>query len=323
MGNSQSIFYPDNEKRLKRGQELANDCQYAKQQYDASKAKIEEVLGPYKDKLDQLLRAFGCRNIDELDKLVVNSVTGQSLEYWNKVRRNYDSSSSVDQVIMGAQAVVILAGLSIGTAGTLTGSLGFFASLGSAGEVLLVITLIGAIYAVVGGSIQCDKLREAIGQSVVTRLKVKYAQRQMDHLETTVPGIKFLYQTYEELGYNKEKILNKFKDRTCLEDFKAEVTMITYTTVGQELLEMDSRRDSWTNEDPECRPIAATLDRALARESTSVVDKPAMLMSEAPDGIWNDLSELSGFPSYLARFSTSDAAATRSEASIGRVCVLS
>ncbi|KAI0798224.1 hypothetical protein C8Q75DRAFT_40757 [Abortiporus biennis] len=286
MGSTQSIFYPDNEKRLKRAQQLADDCQYAKQQYDASKARLEKALGPYKEKLDKLLQAFDCRNIGDLDQLILKSATGEALQHWQRVRKNYDQSLIVDQVIMGAEAIVTIGGIAISAIGALAGGFGFFAGLGVTADILLVLGAIGALYDIINGAIQRSKLRDAINEFIPTRLKAKFAQEQMEHLEKTLPTIQTIYQTYEDLGYNKEKILQKFKDHNWLKNLKSGAADITYMKVGQELLEMDSRRDSWTNEDLEWRPVAEILDRTMlptiggARMMFAKADFPSAFVHE-------------------------------------------
>ena len=92
MGSGQSIFYPDNPNRRKRGEELGNDCRYCQQQYDASKANVERELGPYKEKVSRVLQAFNCRNISDFDDLMRRTAVGGALEHWNKVRSSYDQS---------------------------------------------------------------------------------------------------------------------------------------------------------------------------------------------------------------------------------------
>jgi hypothetical protein len=95
MGSLQSVFYPDNPNRRKRAQELADDCQYIQDNYKSSKAAIEKELGPYKEKLDKVLAAFGCSNVSDLDQLILKSATGDALSHWNTVRNGYDTSQTL------------------------------------------------------------------------------------------------------------------------------------------------------------------------------------------------------------------------------------
>jgi hypothetical protein len=90
MGSLQSVFYPDNPNRRKRAQELADDCQYIQNEYDSAKKTLEDELGPYKEKLDKVLAAFGCSNVNELDQLILKSATGDALAHWENVRQGYD-----------------------------------------------------------------------------------------------------------------------------------------------------------------------------------------------------------------------------------------
>jgi hypothetical protein len=85
----------------------------------------------------------------------------------------------------------------------------------------------------------------------------------MDQLGKCVPSIKAIYQAYEDMGYDKDKILEKFKDHNWLKSLQTESADITYKSVGQELADQDSRRSSWTNEDPDWHSIANDLDSAI------------------------------------------------------------
>ncbi|KAL0945738.1 hypothetical protein HGRIS_014883 [Hohenbuehelia grisea] len=265
MGNTQSIFYPDNPNRRTRAQQLANDCQYAQQQYDATKARLEAELGPYKEKLDKVLKAFDCNNIQDLDRLILNSATGDALTKWKRVRQNYDDSLIVDQVIMVAEGIVTIAGLAISAVGALAGGFGFFVGLGVTADILLVLGVLGAIYDIINGAIQREKLRDAINSLVPSRLKAKYVQAPIDQMYKSIPAIKAIYEAYEEVGYDKDKILAKFKNSHFLDSLKRETTKITYQSVGQELADMDSRRGSWTNEDPNWHSLAMVLDGGIGK----------------------------------------------------------
>ncbi|KAI0798261.1 hypothetical protein C8Q75DRAFT_709460 [Abortiporus biennis] len=283
MGTTQSIFYPDNQYRLKRAQQLANDCKYAQQQYTASKARIENTLGPYKEKLDKLLQAFGCENIDELDRLVLRTATGDALEHWNRVRKNYDTSQIFDQVIMGAEAAVTIVGLTASAFGALAGGIGFLAGLGITTDALLVLGVIGALYDIINGAVQRDQLRSAICKLIPARLEAKYAQVQMEELESTIPTIKAIYHTYEELGYDTNKIMEKFKDHTWLNSLRTGSSAITYRSVGEELSVMDYSRKSWTNEDTDWRAVATLLQWKLEL-SSRVPSVAAFAMSIPNEG---------------------------------------
>ena len=93
MGSTQSLFFPDNPNRLKRAQELSDDCEYAQDEYNSLKSQIEATLGPYKAKLDKLLAAFGCTSVADLDRLVLQTATGDALAHWQQVRNGYDQAS--------------------------------------------------------------------------------------------------------------------------------------------------------------------------------------------------------------------------------------
>ncbi|KAI0784714.1 hypothetical protein C8Q75DRAFT_809890 [Abortiporus biennis] len=231
MGNISSLFYPDNKYRKKRADELSNDCQYIQAAYESAKARIERDLGPYKAKLDNLLRAFGCQNIQELDAMVLRTATGDALENWKKVREQYDTSLLIDQIVMGAASVVT--GLEV------------------TADILFILSAANFVIDVLSRRAQRSKLRDAINQFCPIRLKDKYAQMQMEELEKTIPGIQALYQSYESLNYNQAAILNAFKKNPgFLTSLKTGTALITYQSVGQAPADQDARRGSWTNEDP-------------------------------------------------------------------------
>lgn len=94
MGSGQSIFYPDNTNRRSRAQQLADDCQYAQQQFDATKAALKSSLGPLKDKLDKVLAAFNCNTVLDLDHIIQASATGQALQNWNNVKKTCDTGDT-------------------------------------------------------------------------------------------------------------------------------------------------------------------------------------------------------------------------------------
>jgi len=90
MGNSQSLFYPDNPKRRDRAQQLADDCQSYVDQYNTEHQFLEDGLGDYRDKMMQVLAAFGSSTLDDFDKVVEQNATGQALKDWNDVKGQYD-----------------------------------------------------------------------------------------------------------------------------------------------------------------------------------------------------------------------------------------
>ncbi|KAH8797303.1 hypothetical protein DL96DRAFT_997975 [Flagelloscypha sp. PMI_526] len=282
MGNTSSVFFPDNPKRLNRAQQLANDCQYAQDTYNTSKSQLEAALGPYKDKLDKVLKAFGCRNIDDFDTLILQTATGDALTRWNQVRDNYDKSLIVDQVIMVAEGVVTIVGLTVSVVGSLAGGIGFFAGLAVTADILVALGIIGAIYDIINGAIQRDKLREQINKLFPIRIKAKYAQMQMDLLLQSLPAIKVVYEAFEEANYDKEKILQKFKNGNWLKSLQGDSKKITYHDAGQELYNMDVRRRSWRNEDPNWQAICSKLDSSTVQlVSTAVLMSATAVASEA------------------------------------------
>ncbi|KAJ7813989.1 hypothetical protein B0H14DRAFT_2851492 [Mycena olivaceomarginata] len=292
MGNTQSIFFPDNPNRLRRAQQLADDCKYAQDQYDSAKKQLEATLGPYKEKLDKLLKAFGCNNIDDLDRLILSTATGDTLARWNRTKETYDASLIVDQVIMAAEGIVTVVGLTVSIIGALAGGIGFFAGIGVTADILLVLGLIGAVYDIINGAIQREKLQESINFTFPTRIKAKYNQMQMDQLLKSLPAVQAVYQACEELGYDKDKILQKFKDKKFLDSLKTETSNITYYNAAQELADMDSRRGSWTNEDPDWRSLAGQFDAERSAVPATPFVNFGTTSFIAPENVENNIDDV-------------------------------
>ncbi|KAG6854010.1 hypothetical protein C0991_011497 [Blastosporella zonata] len=93
MGAAQSFFYPDNPNRRLRAQQLADDCQRFQTEYDNIKAEIEKELGPYKEEMHEVLNAFGCRNLEDLDSLVKDTATKEGLQQWQEIKSSVDGLS--------------------------------------------------------------------------------------------------------------------------------------------------------------------------------------------------------------------------------------
>ncbi|KAJ8520443.1 hypothetical protein ONZ45_g2738 [Pleurotus djamor] len=259
MGNSSSIFYPDNPKRRDRAQQLADDCTNCKNQYDAKHAEIEAILGPYKEKLDKVLRAFGCSTLDDLDRVVQKNATGQALDDWNNTKNIYDKTQIVDQVIMGAMGTIAIAGLAISTVGALAGGFGFFVGLAVTSDILLALGVIGAIFDIVNGAIQRSKLRDSINDLFESRIKIKQVLAHIDNLNTWIPSITAIYQAYEEAGYDPEKIIERFKTKGLMKPLEQDLRDDSFRQAAVDLNEIDRNRGSWTNEDPNWEEIVNRL----------------------------------------------------------------
>ncbi|THH34167.1 hypothetical protein EUX98_g49 [Antrodiella citrinella] len=262
MGGGQSIFYPDNPKRRDRAEQLANDCKYYADQWDTKRADLERELGPYKAKLDRVLAAFGCQTVEDLDRVVQERTTGQTLDDWNKTKGSFDKTQVIDQIIMGAMGVIAISGLAISAVGALAGGFGFFVGLAVTADILLVFGIIGAIFDIINGAIQRDKLRDAITQLFTDRLRCKQSLAHIDNLYVWLPSIKEIYQTFEDLGYSDQKIIDRFKKRGVMKPLQEDLDAETLYKVASDLHDMDTQRGSWTNEDPNWRKTAASLEAA-------------------------------------------------------------
>jgi hypothetical protein len=92
----------------------------------------------------------------------------------------------------------------------------------------------------------------------------------MDQLVQKIPTIKTIYEAYEAAGYDKDKILEKFKDTHWIDSLKTASALITYKSVSQELADQDSRRSSWTNEDPDLTTVISDLDADVAAQQARI-----------------------------------------------------
>ncbi|KAF9501355.1 hypothetical protein BDN71DRAFT_695471 [Pleurotus eryngii] len=281
MGNNQSIFFPDNPKRRDRADQLANDCQNFKSTFDAKHAEVEQILGPYKAKLDNVLRAFGCTDLDQLDDVVQQRATGQALVDWNKTKGNYDKTQIVDQVIMGAMGTAV---------GALAGGFGFFVGLAVTSDILLALGVIGAIFDIVNGAVQRSKLRDAIDRLFESRLKVKQVLVHIQNLDLWLPSIVDIYQTYEEVGYDPDKIIERFKTKGLMKPLQSDLQDENFHKVASDLRDMDNNRGSWMNEDPNWQSLADRL------QSTSAINVAAVSLSLRSASAFVDAESLSDPP---------------------------
>ncbi|KAF8871919.1 hypothetical protein BD779DRAFT_1453368 [Infundibulicybe gibba] len=259
MGNGQSLFYPDNGNRYNRAQQLGNDCENYKYQFESKKAELERVLGPYQDKINRVMKAFGCNDLDDLSRLVEKTGTGEALEQWNRVKNVYDKSEMIDQVIYGAMGIVAVGGLIISSVGALAGGIGFFAGLAVTGNILLVLGALGLIFDAIMGAVNRAKLREAINSLFESRLKIRRIVAHLDNLLLWMPIIQEIYQVFEDAGYTEDQIIKKLKDKKLDEPVQEDMKDENYYNIARSLRDLDESRGSWVNEDPYWETLANTL----------------------------------------------------------------
>ncbi|KAF8884345.1 hypothetical protein BD779DRAFT_784506 [Infundibulicybe gibba] len=259
MGNGQSLFYPDNGNRYNRAQQLANDCENYKYQFESKKAELERILGPYQSKINRVMQAFGCSDLDDLSRLVEKTGTGAALAEWNRVKHIYDKTQMVDQVIYGAMGIVAVGGLAISTVGALAGGIGFMAGIAVTGQILLVLGVIGLIFDAIMGAVNRAKLRDAINSLFESRLKIRRIVAHLDNLFLWMPIIHEIYQTFEEAGFTEEQIIKKLKDKKFNEPIQEDMKDENYYNIARSLRDLDESRGSWVNEDPNWQTLANML----------------------------------------------------------------
>ncbi|EIN12226.1 hypothetical protein PUNSTDRAFT_96924 [Punctularia strigosozonata HHB-11173 SS5] len=293
MGNSQSLFYPDNPNRRARAQQLADDCQSFKHDYEKIKAEVEKELGPYKEKVAKVLHAFGCKNLDDLDKLVRSTAVGENLEKWIEIKSTVDDLDTASEVFSTAMAIVAIAGIAISIVGALAGGFGFFAGIAVTTDILLVLGIIGAIFDAISGAVQRSQLRDAINSLYPSRIKIKYLLEHSRHplIQINISGIKKLYRIFEKAGYDRDMIIKELREGDVMKNLQESNAAATYYEIAKGLVEHDRTRPggAWTNEDPGWEAIAHSLDAELeakkrAARGKTVAFQPAMLMSTSAIG---------------------------------------
>jgi len=282
-GSGSSLFYPDNPKRRDRAEQLKNDCQQAKDDYERVRARLAAQLDPLQGKLDDVLRALGCNTLAELDQKVLNTATGQVLSDWKQVRDTYDTADKVEGIIWTACAIISLAGFAISVVmGVFSFGVGFAAGMTITAVITAIIGIVGLIYDAINGAIQRAKLREAINKLFETRLKICKVRNQIQSMDDIVPTIKTLYEVVIESGItDKEKIKQILVKRGSGIADKG----WSYYRTAQDLNNMDRSRGSWTNEDPNWESMARNLDNQSPSRSFAMRSAPRaayLMMAAAP-----------------------------------------
>ncbi|KAF8878185.1 hypothetical protein BD779DRAFT_1217878 [Infundibulicybe gibba] len=254
MGNGQSLFYPDNGNRYNRAQQLGNDCENYKYQFESKKVELERILGPYQPKINRVMQAFGCNDLDDLSRLVEKTGTGEALAEWNRVKHIYDKTQMVDQVIYGAMGIVAVGGLAISTVGALAGGIGFMAGIAVTSQILLVLGVIGLIFDAIMGAVNRAKLRDAINSLFESRLKIRRIVAHLDNLFLWMPIIHEIYQTFEEAGFTEEQIIKKLKDKKFNEPIQEDMKDENYYNIARSLRDLDESRGPGSTRIPIGRP---------------------------------------------------------------------
>ncbi|KAF8878182.1 hypothetical protein BD779DRAFT_1217850 [Infundibulicybe gibba] len=259
MGNGQSLFYPDNGNRYNRAQQLGNDCENYLYQFESKKAELERTLGPYQSKINRVMQAFGCNDLDDLSRLVEKTATGEALAQWNRVKNAYDKTQMVDQVIYGAMGVIAIAGIAISAVGFLAGGIGFLAGIAVTGKILLVIGVVSLIFGAIFGAVNRAKLRDSINSLFESRLKIRRIVAHLDVLLLWMPIIHEIYQVFEEAGSTEEEIIKRLKDRGFEELIQEDMKEESFYNIARSLRDLDESRMSWVNEDPSWQNLANML----------------------------------------------------------------
>jgi len=85
---------------------------------------------------------------------------------------------------------------------------------------------------------------------------------RIDNLTTWVPTIQSLYTSFELAGYNKDAIIELLRADGIMSPVQEDMKAETFYKAAQELHDMDVRRGSWMNEDPNWESTASSLDTA-------------------------------------------------------------
>lgn len=94
-----------------------------------------------------------------------------------------------------------------------------------------------------------------------------------------------MYQTFEDLGYSDQKIIDHFKKKGVMKPLQEDLDAETFYKVASDLRDMDTQRGSWTNEDPDWRETAASLDAASKVASAITKVMPSLLELTNPGNL--------------------------------------
>lgn len=72
-------------RRRKRAYELQTDLEVLKKKYDELKKDSESQLSLARDKMNAVLKEMGFASLDDLDKHLLESTTGDVLQHWKEV----------------------------------------------------------------------------------------------------------------------------------------------------------------------------------------------------------------------------------------------
>jgi len=111
------------------------------------------------------------------------------------------------------------------------------------------------------GAINRDQLRKSITSLFSHRLQLKRICNQIDNLKTWLPGIKDIYEGFEEAGYDQDEIIKIMKKKKKLFKPIGEQQDETFYDVAKKLRAKDEEKGAWINEDPEWRELAEDLKR--------------------------------------------------------------
>lgn len=95
----------------------------------------------------------------------------------------------------------------------------------------------------------------------------------IQNLDLWLHNIVDIYQTYEEVGYDPDKIIERFRTKGLMKPLQSDLQDEKFHKVASDLHDMDSNRGSWMNEDPNWQSLADRL------QSTSAINVAAVSLS--------------------------------------------
>jgi len=148
--------------------------------------------------------------------------------------------------------------------------LDFFAGIAVTADILLVLGLIGAIFDIINGAIQRDKLRDAINSLFESRLKIKRVLTHLDNLYLWMPIFENVYLAFDKSGYTQDAIISLLQTTDLGKPVQADLKDETFYAIARDLRVMDEGRGSWINEDPNWEDLARRLQSQEPARSASI-----------------------------------------------------
>ncbi|KAM5352960.1 hypothetical protein ACJ41O_005682 [Fusarium nematophilum] len=276
-------FYYDNPNRRDRVEELRNDINTFKAEFDSLKEKADEIVADLQPKVDKLLRDNGFESADDMDQKMKHRLDPEALKKWEDLNRDIAIENMIFTITgILTVAVGVISGILI-VFGVITVATGGLA-LEALGVVGMVLGAVVVILAAVDASKERDKLRDAINQLAFARVDAKQGLEQMRSYYAFVEQFNSFVDN-ELMGQHSEWF-NDYSNH----GYEKSLQLAVRPNIIKALKELDAVRGSWRNEDPDVGPVPAgkvdpvqkALDDIKAKKSAKQVGKVSLAKPSKP-----------------------------------------